>query len=142
MEPPAGIFAFEVMSIENYHLLEIRQFHIALANPSMKFRLCVNEIVIDSEEVRRNDERGALPLCLAPAQQQVFNFSLYVASIHPALVRVTAYFLLEIFDGKLLVEEKAYARKIYATVAPNHLRLETTYFKKCPSNQVVTIHNY
>lgn len=49
MEPPNGLFSFEVMSIENYHLLEIRQFQIKLTNPSKKFKLCINEIVIDSE---------------------------------------------------------------------------------------------
>jgi hypothetical protein len=42
MEPPVGVFAFEVLSVENYHLLEIRQFQIAVNNPSPKFTLCVN----------------------------------------------------------------------------------------------------
>lgn len=30
------------MSIENYRLLEIRQFPIILTNPSLQFKLCVN----------------------------------------------------------------------------------------------------
>lgn len=48
MDPPLGVFAFEVMSIENYHLLEIRHFQFAISNPSRRFKLCVEEIVIDS----------------------------------------------------------------------------------------------
>lgn len=42
MDPPPGVFAFEVLSVENYHLLEIRQFQVALNNPSPKFTLCIN----------------------------------------------------------------------------------------------------
>lgn len=40
------------------------------------------------------------------------------------------------------MEEKAYARKVYATVTQNHLHLETTYFKNCPASQTITLHNY
>lgn len=101
MDPPLGIFAFEVMSIENYHLLEIRHFQFAISNPSKRFRLCIAEIVIDSEEIKRQD--GNLPLCLNPTQTVPFNFSLYVSAASPTLVKVTIYFLVEIYDGKLLV---------------------------------------
>lgn len=83
-----------------------------------------------------------MPLCIHPTQTVPFNFSLYVSAASPTLVKVTIYFLVEIYDGKLLVEEKAYARKVYATVTPNHLRLETANFKKCPNNQILVIHNY
>lgn len=92
--------------------------------------------------MRRNDDRGALPLCLSPGGHQAFNFSLYVASPQPALVRVTLYFLVELMDGRQPVEEKAYARKIYATVSQNHLRLETALFKNCPATQAITLRNY
>lgn len=103
MDPPLGIFAFEVMSIENYHLLEIRHFQFAISNPSKMFNLCIAEIVIDSEEIKRQDERGNLPLCLSPSQTVPFNFSLYVSAASPTLIKVTIYFLMEIYDGKLLV---------------------------------------
>lgn len=50
--------------------------------------------------MRRNDDRGSLPLCLNPGAQQYFNFSLYVSAPQPLLVRVTVYFLVEIMDGR------------------------------------------
>lgn len=103
MDPPLGIFAFEVMSIENYHLLEIRYFQFAISNPSKRFKLCLEEIVIDSEEIKRQEEHRTLPLCINPAQTVHFNFSLYVSAASPTLVKVTIYFIIEIYDGKHLV---------------------------------------
>lgn len=39
--------------IENYRLLEIKEFKITLINPSERYRFCVEEIFIDSEEITR-----------------------------------------------------------------------------------------
>lgn len=142
MEPPAGVFAFETMTIENYRLLEMRRFSISLSNPSRKFTLCVSEILPDSEELRRSDERGSLPACLGPLSSRQFNFTLYAAFLNPQYIRATVYFFIDLYDEQRLVEEKVYPRRVFATVTPNHLRLETAHLRNCPLPHTLALKNY
>lgn len=97
---------------------------------------------MDIEEVKWHDSRGTLPLCIKQEQFNLFNFTLYVSALNPQFVRATIYFVVEIYDAAVLVEEKTYAKKVFATVIPNHLRLETMYFKNCPHNQHLVVKNY
>jgi hypothetical protein len=120
----------------------MRLFPIAISNPSRKFRFCITNVLTDTEEVRRADERGTLPLCLPPLTSYAFNFTLYVADLNPQYIRAAVYFFIELYDGQRLVEEKIYPRRIFAAVTPNHLRLESPYFRNCPSGQQVAIKNY
>jgi hypothetical protein len=49
MEPPTGVFEeSSKIVIENYRLLEIKEFKITLINPSERYRFCIEEIFIDS----------------------------------------------------------------------------------------------
>lgn len=52
------------------------------------------------------------------------------------------YFVVDILDGKTLVEEKVYARKVYTNVQQNHFQLENSHFKNCPQPQNLYIRNY
>ena len=51
-EPPNGIFDINRITIEDYQLLEMKDFRITLINPS-KFRFCINEIYADSDSIKR-----------------------------------------------------------------------------------------
>jgi hypothetical protein len=84
--------------------LEIRPFQITINNPSQRFKFCINEVLIDTVEVKRVEDRIKLPHCIRPGNKAHFNFTLYAKSIQPQYVRANVYFIIEIFDEKQLVD--------------------------------------
>ena len=94
-----------------------------MVNPSKLFKLCVTRITPDVSQVRRDDIRANLPVCLQPGGHHQFKFILYVPWLNPQYLQAAVYFFVEIYDGQVLAEEKVYARKILASVKPNHFRL-------------------
>lgn len=93
MEPPPGIFTSELVHIENYRLLEMRQFKIEMHNPSSRLKIAITQIVTDRSEVKRDDERGTLPLALHPSASHEFNFVFYASWLNPQFLQSTIYFV-------------------------------------------------
>lgn len=103
-----------------------------LINPTDRFRFCINEIYADSEAVKRVEQRK-LPFCLNPGNKYPFYFNLYVTEQKPILFRTSLYFIVSIYDGKELVDEKIWPREIIAKISQNHLRILPVEAKNCGS---------
>lgn len=142
MEPPEGVFQDELIHIENYRLLEMRKFQVTINNPSTRLKIVITQVSTDRAEVRRDDERGGLPVSLHPGASHEFNFIFLVECMNPQFLQGCIYFFIEIYDGSILAEEKVYARKVSAAITPNHLRLGNQYYNNCPHYHVIVVKNY
>lgn len=100
----------------------------------------VMQIITDRFEIKH--EHTALPVTLHPGVSHEFTFVFYASELNPQHIQSLAYFCIEIYDGNILAEQKVYAKKVTATITPNHLRLETHVFRNCPRYQTVVIKNY
>lgn len=47
------MFDINRITLEDYQLLEVKEFRVVLINPTSKFRFCVNEIYADAVQVKR-----------------------------------------------------------------------------------------
>jgi hypothetical protein len=92
-----------VITIEDYQLLEVRDFRIVLINPTDRFKFCINEIYADSDEIERIGGRK-LPFCLNPGNKYPFYFTLYITEHKPIIFRASIYFIISIYDGEELVD--------------------------------------
>ena len=82
----------------------MKKFKIEISNPSQRFKLTITQIIIDKAEVKRDDERGALPVTLHPGASHEFNFIFYSSWLNPQLLQSVIYFVVEIYDGTTLAE--------------------------------------
>ena len=93
MEPVHGIFREELIHIDNYRLLEMRKFKVVMRNPSSRLKMVVSQVTADRTEVKRDDERGALPLALHPQTSHEFNFIFHALWLNPQFIQATIYFV-------------------------------------------------
>jgi hypothetical protein len=123
IEPPVTVFDVgRVITIEDYQLLEVREFRIMVVNPTDGFRFCVNEIYADSEGIERVGGRK-LPFCLDPGSKYPFYFTLFITEHKPMIYRASVYFIVSIYDGEELVDEKIWPREVIAKTYVNHLKI-------------------
>jgi hypothetical protein len=114
---------------------------MVLINPTSKFRFCVNEIYAESVHVKRIEHRR-LPFCLNSTTKYPFHFTLYLADHKLPVYRSSVYFIVSVYDGEQLVEEKIWPREIIVKVNQNHLRLVPLEPRNCAKNNTqVTFHN-
>lgn len=136
-EPPSSVFDFYRVTIEDYQLLEMKDFRIMLTNPS-RYKFCINEIYADSEAIKRIEQKK-LPFCLNPYNKYPFFFTLYITDHRPLIFRTSIYFIISVYDGNKLVDEKIWPREVIAKVTNNHLRIGPMEAKNCGRNYTTLV---
>lgn len=108
---------------EEYMLLENREFHLLMANPSEIFTVCVNEIFSDCESIKKATKRP-LPFCLNPLTKYPIHFNLYVTSLRSReIIKAGIYFNVTIKYESRVVFNRVWLKEVKFTLLPNHLKL-------------------
>jgi hypothetical protein len=80
----------------------MRKFQVLMQNPSSRLKIVITQITTDRAEVKRDDERGTLPITLHPNSSHEFNFVFYASWLNPQFLQSMLYFFVEIYDGNTL----------------------------------------
>ena len=75
-----------------------------IANPSKRLKLRVIEVLTDCKEVMLLTDNSLLPLDVLARSTKTFKFGLQTQFRSPQSLKATIYFLVHLYDGKVLAE--------------------------------------
>ncbi len=81
-------------------------------------------------------------MCINASTKYSFYFNLHITEYKPTIFRSHVYFIIQIDDDGILVDEKIFPVEIIVKVTHNHLKLHPFHLTNClKENSLVTVKN-